>query len=108
MKLRKNEMKVRKNDFKVQGNLPFAPWRISIPSVESPFLREVTELVQGELTTVNTGKCNSNRMKMDFHAGENGFSYGRKWIFMRMKILYHLEEKEIGREERGNSCVAKS
>ena len=75
MKLRKNEMKVRKNDFKVQGNLPFATWRISIFSVESPFLREVTELGQGELTTINTGKCNSNRMKMDFHAGENGFSW---------------------------------
>ena len=91
-------MKVRKNDFKVRGDLPFAPWRISISSVESPFLREVTELVQGELTTVNTGKCNSNRMKMDFHAGENGFSCGRKWIFMGMKILYYLEGKEIGRE----------
>ncbi len=71
MKLRKSQMKVRKKDFKVRGNLPFAPWRISISSVESPFLREVTELGQGELTTINTGKCNSNRMKMDFHGHEN-------------------------------------
>ena len=85
-------MKVRKNDFKVQGNLPFAPWRISIPSVESPFLREVTELGQGELTTINTGKCNSNRVKMDFHSEENGFSYRGKWIFIRVKMDFHTGE----------------
>ncbi len=101
-------MKVRKKDFKVRRNLPFAPWRISILSVESPFLRQVTELGQGELTTINTGKCNSNRMKMDFHAEENRFSYGRKWIFMGMKILYLLEGKEIRREERGSSYSSKS
>ena len=64
-------MKVRKKDSKVRGNLPFAPWRISISSVESPFLREVIELGQGELTTINTGKCNPNRMKLEFHAEEN-------------------------------------
>ena len=93
MKVRKNEMKVRKNDFKVQGNLPFAPWRISIPSVESPFLREVTELGQGELSTINMEKCNSNRMKMDFHGHENPLP---------------PRGKKIGREERGNSCVPKS
>ena len=55
MKLRKNEMKVRKNDFKVPKNLPFAPWRISIPSVESLFLRQLSEIGQGELIAINTG-----------------------------------------------------
>ena len=65
-------MKVRKKDSKVLGNLPFAPWRISISSVESPFLREVIELGQGELTTINMGKCNSNRMKLEFHTEETG------------------------------------
>ena len=64
-------MKVRKKDSKVRENLPFAPWRISISSVESPFLREVIELGQGELTTKNMGKCNSNRMKLEFYAYEN-------------------------------------
>ena len=78
MKVRKNEMKVRKKDSKVRENLPFAPWRISISSVESPFLREVIELGQGELTTINTGKCNPNRMKLEFHTEETGVSCGGK------------------------------
>ena len=64
-------MKLRKKDFKVRRNLPFAPWRISISSVESPFLREVAELGPGELTTANTRKCNFHRMKIHFHVGEN-------------------------------------
>ncbi len=55
MKVRKNEMKVRKNEMKVRKNLPFAPWRISISSVESPFLRQLAEIGQGELIAINTG-----------------------------------------------------
>ena len=55
MKLRKNEMKVRKKDFEVPKNLPFAPWRISISSVESPFLRQLAEIGQGELIAIIQG-----------------------------------------------------
>ncbi len=73
-------MKLRKKDFKVRRNLPFAPWRISISSVESPVLREVAELGPGELTTANTRKCNSHREKIHFHGEENPFSWGRKSI----------------------------
>ena len=69
MKLRKNEMKVRKKDFEVPKNLPFAPWRISISSVESPFLRQLAEIGQGELIAINTRKSNSHRMKIHFHTG---------------------------------------
>ncbi|WP_304286954.1 hypothetical protein, partial [Porphyromonas uenonis] len=47
IKVRKNEMKLRKNDFEVRKNLPFAPWRISISSVESPFLRQLAEIGHG-------------------------------------------------------------
>ena len=55
MKLRKNEMKVRKKDFEVPKNLPFAPWRISNSSVESLFLRQLSEIDQGELAAINRG-----------------------------------------------------
>ena len=55
MKLRKNEMKVRKKDFEVPKNLPFAPWRLSISSVESPLLRQLAEIGQGELIAINRG-----------------------------------------------------
>ena len=72
-------MKLRKKDFKVRRNLPFAPWRISISSVESPFLREVAELGPGELTTANTRKCNSHRMKIHFHTGRKSIArYNRQ------------------------------
>ena len=71
MKLRKSEMKLRKNDLKVRRNLPFAPWRISISSVESPFLRQISEVGLGEFAAINTRKCNFHRMKIHFHGHEN-------------------------------------
>ena len=74
MKLRKNGMELRKNDFEVPKNLPFAPWRISNPSVESPFPWQLSEVGAGELTAINTRKSNSHRMKIDFHLGDNRFS----------------------------------
>ena len=101
-------MKVRKKDSKVRGNLPFAPWRISISSVESPFLREVIELGQEELTTINMGKCNSNRMKLEFHTEETGVLCGGNWSFMRMKIFCLLEGTNDKAGERSSSCAPKS
>ena len=85
-------MKLRKKDFKVRRNLPFAPWRISISSVESPFLREVAELGPEELTTANTRKCNSHRMKIHFHTGENLFSWGGKSIARNNRQAEALEK----------------
>ncbi len=34
-----------------------------------------------------------------FHAHENGFSYGGKWIFIREKMDFHAEEMDFHAEE---------
>ena len=70
MKLRKNEMKLRKNDLKVPKNLPFAPWRISNPSVESPFPWQLSEVGPAWLAAINTRESNSHRMKIVDHPEE--------------------------------------